>query len=78
MRRTGASRWSWTATAGTAPDRWQEDLVRHFRGRNRAVCVVPYDPILEQGGWIDHTVLGPATRDAWLEAAAVIMEPFGQ
>jgi MinD-like ATPase involved in chromosome partitioning or flagellar assembly len=56
----------------------QEDLVRHFRGRNRAVCVVPYDPILEQGGWIDHTVLAPATRDAWLEAAAVIMEPFGQ
>jgi MinD-like ATPase involved in chromosome partitioning or flagellar assembly len=56
----------------------QEDLMRHFRQRNRAVCVVPYDPILEQGGWIDHTVLAPATRDAWLEAAAVIMEPFGQ
>ncbi len=55
----------------------QEDLVRHFRQRNRAVCIVPYDPILEQGGWIDHTVLAPATRDAWLEAAAVIMEPFG-
>jgi MinD-like ATPase involved in chromosome partitioning or flagellar assembly len=54
----------------------QTDLVRHFRNRNRAVCVVPYDPSLEQGGWIDHTVLQPATRDAWLEAAAVIMEPF--
>ena len=56
----------------------QEDLMRHFRQRNRAVCVVPYDPTLEQGGWIDHTVLQPATRDAWLEAAAVIMEPFGR
>jgi MinD-like ATPase involved in chromosome partitioning or flagellar assembly len=55
----------------------QEDLVRHFSQRHRAVCVVPYDPILEQGGWIDHTVLGPATREAWLQAAAVIMEPFG-
>jgi MinD-like ATPase involved in chromosome partitioning or flagellar assembly len=56
----------------------QDDLVRHFRQRNRAVCVVPYDPTLEQGGWIDHTVLQPATREAWLQAAAVIMEPFGQ
>ncbi len=56
----------------------QDDLIRHFRQRNRAVCVVPYDPILENGGWIDHTVLHPATRDAWLEAAAVIMEPFGR
>jgi hypothetical protein len=54
----------------------QDDLVRHFRTRNRAVCVVPYDPSLEIGGWIDHTVLEPATRDAWLEAAAVIMEPL--
>jgi MinD-like ATPase involved in chromosome partitioning or flagellar assembly len=54
----------------------QDDLVRHFRTRNRAVCVVPYDPSLEVGGWIDHTVLEPATRDAWLEAAAVIMEPL--
>jgi MinD-like ATPase involved in chromosome partitioning or flagellar assembly len=56
----------------------QADLIRHFKTRNRSVCVVPYDPSLEQGGWIDHTVLQPATREAWLEAAAVIMEPFGQ
>jgi MinD-like ATPase involved in chromosome partitioning or flagellar assembly len=56
----------------------QDDLVRHFRQRNRAVCVVPYDPTLEQGGWIDHTVLQPATREAWFQAAAVIMEPFGR
>jgi MinD-like ATPase involved in chromosome partitioning or flagellar assembly len=60
------------------PGPMQTDLVRHFKTRNRAVCVVPYDPVLEQGGWIDHTVLAPATREAWLEAAAVIMEPFGQ
>jgi MinD-like ATPase involved in chromosome partitioning or flagellar assembly len=59
------------------PSAMQDDLVRHFRSRNRAVCVVPYDPSLEQGGWIDHTVLQPATREAWLQAAAVIVEPFG-
>jgi MinD-like ATPase involved in chromosome partitioning or flagellar assembly len=59
------------------PGPMQDDLIRHFRQRNRAVCVVPYDPVLEQGGWIDHTVLAPATREAWLQAAAVIMEPLG-
>jgi MinD-like ATPase involved in chromosome partitioning or flagellar assembly len=59
------------------PSPMQDDLVRHFRSRNRAVCVVPYDPSLEQGGWIDHTVLQPVTREAWLQAAAVIVEPFG-
>jgi MinD-like ATPase involved in chromosome partitioning or flagellar assembly len=59
------------------PGPMHDDLVRHFRSRNRAVCVVPYDPVLEQGGWIDHTVLAQATREAWLEAAAVIMEPLG-
>jgi MinD-like ATPase involved in chromosome partitioning or flagellar assembly len=58
------------------PGPMHDDLVRHFRSRNRAVCVVPYDPVLEQGGWIDHTVLAPTTREAWLEAAAVIMEPL--
>jgi MinD-like ATPase involved in chromosome partitioning or flagellar assembly len=60
------------------PGPMQDDLVRHFRSRNRAVCVVPYDPVLEQGGWIDHTVLAPATRQAWLEAAATILEPLGK
>jgi MinD-like ATPase involved in chromosome partitioning or flagellar assembly len=59
------------------PSPMQDDLVRHFRTRNRAVCVVPYDPSLEQGGWIDHTILQPATKEAWLQAAAVIVEPFG-
>jgi MinD-like ATPase involved in chromosome partitioning or flagellar assembly len=57
------------------PGPMQEDLIRHFRQRNRAVCVVPYDPLLEQGGWIDHTVLAPATREAWLQAAAVARRP---
>jgi len=59
------------------PGPLQDDLVRHFRSRNRAVCVVPYDPVLERGGFIDHNALAPATREAWLLAAAVIMEPFG-
>lgn len=59
------------------PGPLQDDLVRHFRQRNRAVCVVPYDPVLERGGFIDHNALAPATREAWLTAAAVIMEPFG-
>jgi MinD-like ATPase involved in chromosome partitioning or flagellar assembly len=52
------------------------DLMRHFGTRTRAVAVVPYDPFLEIGASIEYGQLQPATRQAWLEAAAVIMAPF--
>jgi MinD-like ATPase involved in chromosome partitioning or flagellar assembly len=53
-----------------------DELTEYFGRRTRAVVVVPYDPALESGSAIDYTQLSPATRHAWLRAAAVIMEPF--
>lgn len=54
-----------------------EDIARHFATRTRAVAMVPYDPALEAGSAIEYAQLQPSTRQAWLEAAAVIVAPFG-
>lgn len=61
-------------TPGSSP--LQEDLKRHFATRTRAVAVVPYDPALETGSSIEYQQLQQATRQAWLRAAAVLLEPF--
>jgi MinD-like ATPase involved in chromosome partitioning or flagellar assembly len=53
-----------------------DDIARHFATRTRAVAVVPYDPSLEAGASIEYGVLQPATRQAWLEAAGVMLAPF--
>lgn len=53
-----------------------EDLRAHFATRTRAVVVVPYDPALESGSAIEPAMLQPATKHAWLYAAATIMEPL--
>lgn len=53
-----------------------DDLVKHFGTRTRTVAVVPFDPTLETGSSIDHEVLQPATKKAWLAAAAMMLEPF--
>lgn len=58
------------------PSPMMEDIARHFATRTRAVVVVPYDPALEAGASIEYGVLQPATRQAWLEAAGVILAPF--
>jgi MinD-like ATPase involved in chromosome partitioning or flagellar assembly len=58
------------------PSPMVEDLARHFATRTRAVTVVPYDPVLETGASIEYSMLSPATRQAWLEAAGVILAPF--
>ncbi len=50
------------------------DLRKHFESRTRAVAVVPYDPALEPGAKIEFSSLRPATRNAWYEAAAVIVD----
>ncbi|GAA1826155.1 hypothetical protein GCM10009682_52280 [Luedemannella flava] len=55
-----------------------DDLARHFASRTRSVVVVPYDPALEPGSSIDFPQLAPATRAAWLHAAAVMMAPFAR
>jgi MinD-like ATPase involved in chromosome partitioning or flagellar assembly len=52
------------------------DLAAHFATRTRAVAVVPYDPALESGSSIEYPDLQAATKKAWLQASAVIMEPF--
>lgn len=55
-----------------------EDLAAHFAARTRAVVVVPYDPALESGSLIELSDLQPATRAAWLRAAAVMMDPYAR
>jgi MinD-like ATPase involved in chromosome partitioning or flagellar assembly len=60
------------------PSPMLEDLARHFATRTRAVTVVPYDPVLEAGASIEYSGLSPATRQAWLEAAGVILAPFAR
>ncbi|MFG2055843.1 AAA family ATPase [Micromonospora sp. NPDC048930] len=61
-------------TPGRSP--LQDDLERHFATRTRAVAVVPYDPALETGSSIEYHQLQAETRQAWLKAAAVMLEPF--
>jgi MinD-like ATPase involved in chromosome partitioning or flagellar assembly len=53
-----------------------DDFSKHFATRTRAVAVVPYDPALEVGSSIEYSLLQPETRQAWLRAAAVMIEPF--
>nr|WP_232234682.1 AAA family ATPase [Actinoplanes sp. N902-109] len=55
-----------------------DDLAKHFATRTRAVAVVPYDPALEVGSSIEYGVLQPETRQAWLRAASVMIEPFAE
>jgi MinD-like ATPase involved in chromosome partitioning or flagellar assembly len=53
-----------------------DDLAAHFGGRTRAVVVVPYDAALESGSSIEYPDLQPATKRAWLRAAAVMLDPY--
>nr|WP_239158569.1 AAA family ATPase [Actinoplanes humidus] len=55
-----------------------DDLAKHFATRTRAVAVVPYDPALEVGSSIEYGVLQPETKQAWLRAASVMIEPFAE
>ncbi|MET8153446.1 AAA family ATPase [Actinoplanes sp. NPDC049668] len=55
-----------------------DDLTKHFATRTRAVAVVPYDPALEVGSSIEYSVLQPETRQAWMRAAAAMIEPFAE
>lgn len=62
------------ATPGPQP--LLEELTQHFAARTRAVVVVPYDPALESGSNIEHAKLQPATKQAWLFASAVALDPL--
>ncbi|MEV6692908.1 AAA family ATPase [Micromonospora sp. NPDC051196] len=56
----------------------QNDLEKHFATRTRAVAVVPYDPALETGSSIEYHQLQAETRQAWMRAASVMLEPFAR
>jgi MinD-like ATPase involved in chromosome partitioning or flagellar assembly len=55
-----------------------DDFAKHFATRTRAVAVVPYDPALEVGSSIEYQELQLPTRQAWLKAASVMIEPFAE
>lgn len=48
----------------------------YFLGRTRAVQIIPYDEHLAVGSFIDLDQMQPATRSAFLELAATLIEPF--
>ena len=48
------------------------DLVEHFAARTRAVHEIPYDRALGAGEQIPYGELAPATREAWLQACAIM------
>ncbi|MGC5031944.1 MinD/ParA family ATP-binding protein [Micromonospora sp. DT229] len=56
----------------------QNDLEKHFATRTRTVAVVPYDPALETGSSIEYHQLQAETRQAWMRAASVMLEPFAR
>jgi MinD-like ATPase involved in chromosome partitioning or flagellar assembly len=62
------------ATPGQQP--LLADLRAHFAGRTRTVVVVPYDPALESGSSIEPAMLQPATKQAWLQATAAMIDPL--
>lgn len=53
-------------------------VVDHFARRCRAVCLVPFDPHLEEGAEVDLARLKPKTRTALIELAAVVAEGFAR
>lgn len=51
-----------------------DELEGHFRGRVRTVVRVPFDPHLATGGEPEWEGLQTATRDAYLELAAAVVD----
>ena len=54
------------------------DFAKHFGTRTRGVAIVPYDPSLEVGSSIEYQDLQPDTKQAWLRAASMMIEPFAE
>ncbi|WP_433302688.1 MinD/ParA family ATP-binding protein [Actinoplanes sp. CA-030573] len=55
-----------------------DDFAKHFATRTRGVAIVPYDPSLEVGSSIEYQELQPETKQAWLRAASMMVEPFAE
>ncbi|WP_308198577.1 MinD/ParA family ATP-binding protein [Actinomadura litoris] len=53
-----------------------DKLQAHFESRCRAVVRIPYDDHLEEGAEVELEQLAPATREAYLNLAAVVGDGF--
>ena len=66
-----------TATQGTNVVKLDE-IEQHFVSRVRDVVRIPYDPFLAAGSIVDWARLGPYTRDAARELAALVVEGMAE
>jgi len=66
-----------TATQGTNVVKLDE-IEQHFVSRVRDVVRIPYDPFLAAGSIVDWARLGPYTRDAARELAALVVEGLAE
>ncbi len=53
-----------------------DQLVAHFGERVRAVHIIPFDMHLAEGSEVDLQRLAPATREAFMELAALVADDF--
>ena len=53
-----------------------DQLVEHFAARTRTVVVIPFDQHLAEGSEVDLDRLHPATRNAFMELAALVADDF--
>jgi MinD-like ATPase involved in chromosome partitioning or flagellar assembly len=51
-------------------------LVEHFQARVRAVQLIPFDPHLAEGSEVDLDRMSAATRQAFVELAALVADDF--
>lgn len=66
-----------TATQGTNVVKLDE-IEQHFVSRVRDVVRIPYDPLLAAGSIVDWARLGPYTREAARELAALVVEGMAE
>ena len=56
----------------------RNQLIEHFSARTRAVCEIPYDQELAHGGPIRWSQLSVASRNAWIEAGATVVNALAE
>ena len=49
-------------------------LIAHFGAHTRAVTEVPYEQQFVDGSHLDWPRVSPATKEAWLDATALIID----
>lgn len=66
-----------TVMGHTSPTNYpdlERRLVDHMGQLTRSVVSIPYDAALDRGDVIDYDALTPGSREAWLTAAAAVMD----